>query len=172
MSAVLQGDNVDQDLSYARVVSVLNRRADQQDAAVVSDWLCAIADGLGGHDSGADASRTALSVLEAVVDGPRDGAALLADVALANEAVSAMATSRWRSPGTTLVTVTVDAGFDSVAVAWCGDSRAWLIVGDAVELITEDHSHTYGGGLTRCLGAEGPGLSAIPSITSVPAVRA
>lgn len=166
MAEVLQGAHIDTTFPYARVVSVLNQRADQQDAALVGRWVCAVADGVGGHDSGAEASRTALEVLGAVVDGPRDAEGLRADIATANEAVCALATSRWRSPGTTLVAVAVEPGLETLTIAWCGDSRAWLVEGDAVTLLTTDHSHHLGG-LARCLGLHDDEVSADPEVVSM-----
>lgn len=166
--AVLQGDDIHESYLQTSVVSVRNRRAEQQDAALVTDWVCAVADGLGGHDRGADASITALRVLAERIDGPRDDAALRADIAAADDAVRSLATGERRNPGTTLVTVTVPPALDGVTVAWCGDSRAWLVEGDAVTLLTEDHCFAFGG-LARCLGAHDVDISANPDTVAVAA---
>lgn len=167
MTQVLQGDDINQSYAHASVVSLRNQRSDQQDAAVVTHWVCALADGMGGHENGAEAAVTALQLLGDRIDGPRDDDALRSDIAAANDAVGALATGGWRSPGTTLVTVTVHPSCDGVTVAWCGDSRAWLVDGDDVTLLSEDHSNLFGA-LERCLGSHGDEISAEPDTAFVP----
>jgi protein phosphatase len=98
--------------------------------------LVAVADGMGGHAAGEVASALALEKLvEAVTDGTPLGEAF----ALANRAVH----SKSREPGkagmgTTLVAMLLDG--DGYEVANVGDSRAYLITGEGIQQITEDHS--------------------------------
>jgi len=98
--------------------------------------LVAVADGMGGHAAGEVASALALEVLVETVTG---GTPLGEAFALANQRVH----TKSREPGkagmgTTLVAMLLDG--DSFEVANVGDSRAYLISGDGIRQITEDHS--------------------------------
>jgi len=98
--------------------------------------LVAVADGMGGHAAGEVASALALEVLEeAVVAGTALGEAF----ALANRTVNSKAREPGKAGmGTTLVAMLLDG--DSYELANVGDSRAYLISGEGIRQVTEDHS--------------------------------
>ena len=104
--------------------------------------LFAVADGLGGHAAGEIASRTAVEVLlDRWRAGGADDAArhLRACARDANSAVLTASYERGRSGmGTTLTALAV-AGRQAL-IAHVGDSRAYLVRGDACEQLTSDHS--------------------------------
>lgn len=105
--------------------------------------LWAVADGAGGHDSGALAARTVAEALEAVPAG-LPAAPLLAlvrqSVGAAHEHLRREAAAR--GPDVTIAsTVVVLIARDShFACLWAGDSRAYLLRGGTLSQITRDHS--------------------------------
>lgn len=118
--------------------------------------VVAVADGLGGHAAGEVASGIAVETLRATVAGVPEATedevpAVLADaVQVAHRAVvddAARDRSR-RGMGTTLVVAHVRPG--RLWVAHVGDSRAYLLHGDALSPLTSDHG--VGGMLTQALG--------------------
>ncbi|MBM3267152.1 MAG: protein phosphatase 2C domain-containing protein [Candidatus Sericytochromatia bacterium] len=114
--------------------------------------LFAVCDGMGGHERGEVASRTCVQMVQRYVvpalmgDDPGDGdlAGILRK--LVREEVNAAILARnggdqdgpFRRMGTTVVMVAV---VDDRAV-WVhvGDSRIYLITGDRIEQVTEDHN--------------------------------
>jgi serine/threonine protein phosphatase PrpC len=104
--------------------------------------LFALADGMGGHAAGEVASRTAV---ESLIDAWGDGnsgstqASLRSAARAANTAVvdAGLEPGR-RGMGTTLTAVAV-CGTEAV-VGHVGDSRAYLVRGDACDQLTTDHS--------------------------------
>lgn len=105
-------------------------------------WLLAVADGMGGHEGGEVASRLAVETLDAHFSG-----ALPADVALELKRAYREANERiWNEGGaamvghmgTTLVAAVVNGAY--LTVANVGDSRAYLIRGNQVLQVTQDHS--------------------------------
>lgn len=118
------------------------RRRMNQDAVAVVELpggrtLLAVADGMGGHSAGEEASRRALEVLQREL---WHGADLASAVLAANSEVFAAASANpeWEGMGTTLVAVLVANG--SYVVANVGDSRAYRVDATGVNLITTDHS--------------------------------
>jgi PPM family protein phosphatase len=152
----------------AAVVTLRNSRESQQDAALVSGWVCAVADGIGGHANGAEAATTALTALGAAIARPVDAGDLDDGVAAAHAAVSALANGDYRNPGTTLVAVAVGADRTCVHGVWVGDSRAYLVAADGtVSPLTVDHADRFGG-LTHALGDHGDDIAATPGTFAVP----
>ncbi len=105
--------------------------------------LYAVADGMGGHAAGQIASELALkTAISAYYDGANESIAhaLLEAIQCANDTVFAVAhmVPDRSGMGTTL-TVAVLAE-DRVYVGQVGDSRAYLIRGDEVRQVTQDHS--------------------------------
>ena len=108
-------------------------------------WLFALADGVGGHDDGEVASRTAV---EHLVSGFRAGPASETPGALLARLVQAANvhvydTARAARPGgssmaTTLVTCVLR--YDRATVAHAGDSRCYLIRDHQSTLLTRDHT--------------------------------
>ena len=123
------------------VESIAGLRPYQEDsvlAETLSDGrvLVAVADGMGGHAAGEVASALALETLVAALE---DGVALDAAFTRANEQVHAKADDPGKQGmGTTLVAALVEDG--EYFIANVGDSRGYLISGDGIRQLTEDHS--------------------------------
>ena len=106
-------------------------------------YLLAVADGMGGHEGGEVASRLAVESLQQHFTG-----GVPADVALelkrayraANDRIWAEGDSQSadRHMGTTLVSAIVSGSY--LTIANVGDSRAYLIRGNQVLQVTQDHS--------------------------------
>src|SRR5215510_3556 len=128
---------------YAGGSSIGLVRKNNEDSAYVGRWLCAVADGLGGHVGGEVASA-------AVIDSLRsyDIAVAAADlsetmtgaVGEANDALRRKVDQdpSLRGMGTTL-TAMLWSGSQAV-VAHVGDSRAYLLRKGELRQITEDHT--------------------------------
>ena len=120
-------------------------RTGNEDALLIGRTVFAVADGMGGHLGGEVASATALGPL-----GPLDGqhfpdtdaalAALTAAATAANTEVSrrAGADPDLAGMGTTLTALHVD-GRDA-HIVHVGDSRAYLLRGDRLVQLTDDHT--------------------------------
>lgn len=154
------------------VESIAGLRPYQEDA-VLSETLpdgrtlLAVADGMGGHAAGEVASALAL---ETLLEAVQEGRALDEAFRLANERVHVKAREPGKQGmGTTLVAMLLDG--DSYEIANVGDSRCYVISGDGIERITEDHSFVteamkrgqteeeatasqWRDVLTRCIGTE------------------
>jgi len=145
--------------------------------------LYLVADGMGGHSHGEVASRTAVQAVRSFLEDrlPLDGqpdpvtrATLLRTaIHTAHEQVlgAIRRNGALTGMGTTLVALLVDG--ESVAVANVGDSRAYRLRDDRLELLTEDHTwvheqvvagflseeqarvHPLKNVVTRALGSEG-----------------
>ena len=108
-------------------------------------WLFALADGVGGHDKGEVASRTAV---ESLLAGFREAATGEAHTALLPRLVQTANlqvydAGRAASPGgvpmaTTIVTCALR--YDRAVVAHVGDSRCYLIRHDHATALTRDHT--------------------------------
>lgn len=106
-------------------------------------YLLAVADGMGGHEGGDIASRLAVETLE-----NHFATRVPSDVALelkrayreANERIWAEGDQQAsdRHMGTTLVAAVVNGSY--LTIANVGDSRAYLIRGNQVLQVTQDHS--------------------------------
>lgn len=123
------------------VESIAGQRPYQEDAVVarnLSDGrvLIAVADGMGGHAAGEVASALAL---ETLVGALENGDALDTAFVLANSQVHEEARDPSKQGmGTTLVAALVEDG--EYFVANVGDSRGYLLQGDGIRQITDDHS--------------------------------
>src|SRR5271169_2412739 len=140
-------------LNIGKCTLLGNYRDNNEDAIEVKQFpdmiVSIVADGMGGQAAGEIASKRAIEVI------PRElrkniGANPASDhvkttvrksVVQANEEIMAMgALDRdLRNMGTTIVTAVWRKGGD-LYVAGVGDSRAYLIRGDAIEQLTVDHS--------------------------------
>ena len=118
-------------------------RQANEDAYLVVDGLFAVADGMGGHQAGEIASRTALDSLEASFTAAGTDV-LVAAVENANRTVvsTSQADPALAGMGTTLVGMALveAAGRDAIGVVNVGDSRLYLLSDGALSQITEDHS--------------------------------
>lgn len=105
--------------------------------------LVVVADGMGGHPKGAEASATAVERLIAGVtsgwpDETDDPATVLErEFQAAHEAVTDLAAAETKTPGTTLVAALVEG--DTATIANVGDSRAYH-VDDELQQVTTDQS--------------------------------
>jgi len=108
-------------------------------------WLFALADGVGGHDQGEVASKTAVDEMIAqfrsAPSGEPLGMLLPRLIQHANQLV--YATGRSASPGGTAMASTIVAcalRHDRVVVAHVGDSRCYLVRQGQARQITRDHT--------------------------------
>ncbi len=100
--------------------------------------LFAVADGMGGHLGGEVASATAIEALRSEY---AKGTPVSDAIEYANRAVieRAVGHEELTGMGTTLTAVAV-AGANQLLVGHVGDSRAYLLRDDTMEMITDDHS--------------------------------
>lgn len=121
--------------------SIAGLRPYQEDAVLtetLSDGrtLAAVADGMGGHAAGEVASALALETLVASLEA---GHPLGEAFRLANQAVHTKAKEPGKQGmGTTLVAMLLEE--DDFQVANVGDSRGYILSGDGIRQLTEDHS--------------------------------
>ncbi len=116
-----------------------------EDNLLVGRTVFAVADGMGGHAAGEVASEAALVPLREI-DGtthrdPEAASEALADaVRAANHAVigKSSADPDLRGMGTTLTTVMIRG--QRLHLAHVGDSRAYLLRGGMLQMLTEDHT--------------------------------
>lgn len=102
-------------------------------------WL-AVADGMGGHAHGDDASRTAIESLDNI---PTSENGMRRFFDRADYRVTSIGTdlpnSRKRSgPGTTLTAAFIQSG--KMLLGHIGDSRCYLLRGDVMKQLTQDHN--------------------------------
>ncbi|WP_143529329.1 Stp1/IreP family PP2C-type Ser/Thr phosphatase [Rubrobacter xylanophilus] len=139
-------------------------RQNNEDALLVGEGkdetLFAVADGIGGFEAGEVASSIAIEVLKGMDPGDSFEEALKE----ANRRIRATARGdeRFAGMGTTVVAVRFGQrdGRPVAEVAHVGDSRAYLMHGDALRPVTEDHSLVAelvrSGDLSRAEAAEHP----------------
>ena len=120
------------------------QRSVNQDAGLALDsahgGLYAVADGMGGHAAGELAANLALDALSsAFLSGRTRPPERLAEaVQAANMEVLRHAVGEYAGMGTTLVALAIDKG--AALLAHVGDSRAYLLRGEDLTRLTEDHS--------------------------------
>ena len=112
-------------------------------SAGVAGFLLAVADGMGGHLRGEDASRIAVETVAAAIGrdpGPDAALTLKQAFRQANEAIFAESEgdSADEAMGTTLVAAILRGKYATIASV--GDSRAYLVRANALTQITKDHS--------------------------------
>ncbi len=120
-------------------------RSVNQDLALRTPNLFAVADGMGGHVGGEVAARVAVEALRVAFGRQSSTGALERAVAEANAAVWSQSQDRadLRGMGTTLTAAALVVGGDGrdmVALANVGDSRAYLYTAGRLTRITVDHS--------------------------------
>ena len=145
-------------------------REGNEDACLSDPPLFAVADGMGGHRGGEVASHLALDTLERQF---RKGRGDLAEqIQEANRVVfeRARLDRKVAGMGTTLTAAFLEG--DTLRLAHVGDSRAYLLRGGALRMLTEDHTlvhrmvvdgeiteaeaevHPYRSVLTRAVGVD------------------
>ena len=127
--------------AYAVASDTGRRRRRNEDNYVVAPPLFAVADGMGGAQAGEVASQLAASALEGgnsdAPDGPQRIDELIQE---ANRRIFDRASTDPSASGMgTTMTVALVEGM-TVAIGHVGDSRAYLVRGDQMEQLTEDHS--------------------------------
>jgi protein phosphatase len=127
--------------AYAVASDTGRRRRRNEDNYVVAPPLFAVADGMGGAQAGEVASSLAASALEAGTPEELDGhARVSALIEEANRRIFDRASTDPSASGMgTTMTVALVEGM-SVVIGHVGDSRAYLVRGDSMEQLTEDHS--------------------------------
>ena len=128
-------------VAYAVASDTGRKRLRNEDNYVVAPPLFAVADGMGGAQAGEVASQLAASALEAGdSDGLEGTTALDALIQEANRRIFDRASTDPTASGmgTTMTVALVDGM--SVAIGHVGDSRAYLVRGEQMEQLTEDHS--------------------------------
>lgn len=109
--------------------------------------IAIVADGMGGHQAGDTASQMAIETISEQLRELADDVsletveqAIVRAIEHANEHIYRYASEReqFHGMGTTVV-VTV-ASCDSIVIGHIGDSRAYLIDGESIVQLTEDHS--------------------------------
>ncbi len=119
-------------------------RSVNQDLAVETPTLFAVADGMGGHAGGEVASRLAVDELKAAFGRQPTGAGLSDAVTEANAVVWAHSRENpeLRGMGTTLTAVALvnENGRDVLALVNVGDSRSYRFHDGELSQITTDHS--------------------------------
>ena len=127
--------------SYARASDTGKKRRRNEDSYVVAPPLFAVADGMGGAQAGEVASKLAAAALkETHPDGPSGPETVIALIQEANRRVYERAASdpATSGMGTTITVALVDGS--EVTIGHVGDSRAYVVRGDELEQLTEDHS--------------------------------
>ena len=119
-------------------------RAVNEDLALESLTLFAVADGMGGHAGGEIAARTAIDTLQAEFGRNPTADGLVEAIHEANRAVweQGHADAALRGMGTTLIAaalVATDDG-DRLVIANVGDSRGYRLHGRELQQLTVDHS--------------------------------
>jgi PPM family protein phosphatase len=125
---------------YAVASDTGRRRRRNEDNYVVAPPLFAVADGMGGAQAGEVASSLAASALEEGSTELHGHERVTALIEEANRRIFARASTDPTASGMgTTMTVALVEGM-SVVIGHVGDSRAYLVRGDSMEQLTEDHS--------------------------------
>ena len=127
--------------AYAVASDTGRRRRRNEDNYVVAPPLFAVADGMGGAQAGEVASQLAASAVEGGDSDGLDGTDRIdALIQEANRRIFDRASTDPSASGMgTTMTVALVEGM-TVALGHVGDSRAYLVRGEQMEQLTEDHS--------------------------------
>ncbi|MCE5194671.1 MAG: Stp1/IreP family PP2C-type Ser/Thr phosphatase [Nitrospiraceae bacterium] len=133
-------------------------RANNEDFFCVEEksGLFAVADGIGGFSAGEIASRMAIDIIRDYISKSEDNpeksteeksdmyseaaSKLASAIRLANSSIyeAAQKNDPWRGMGTTIAAALIKE--NRLSIAHVGDSRAYLIRGNNIEQLTDDHS--------------------------------
>ncbi len=127
-------------VSYGSRTDVGLIRDHNEDSLTVTPPLFAVADGMGGHAAGEVASEVAIQSLLAHAPQTADGDDLARAVVEANRAVIRAAREGLgrQGMGTTMTAAVLEG--PRLIIAQVGDSRAYLLHQDRLQVITRDHS--------------------------------
>ena len=119
-------------------------RSVNQDLAVETPTLFAVADGMGGHAGGEVASRLAVDALTLAFGRQPSGSGLSEAVSEANDVVwqHSLENPELRGMGTTMTAIALvnEEGEDVLALVNVGDSRSYRFHDGEISQITTDHS--------------------------------
>jgi PPM family protein phosphatase len=128
-------------VAAASSTGLVRRR--NEDSAYAGRWLCAVADGMGGHAAGDVASAAVIEAIRPFDAAESDPGRLTAILGAAVREANERLAGRVRAdPGLASMGSTLTAMLWSgrhVAVANVGDSRAYLLRNRVLRQITEDH---------------------------------
>jgi protein phosphatase len=99
-------------------------------------WI--VADGMGGHACGEVASEIVVTSLRSLYD---EGKSLPSAIELAHKAVTGHAQKNPEAKGMGATVVAMSSHESQYTIAWVGDSRAYRLRGNELELLTRDHSY-------------------------------
>lgn len=118
-------------------------RTNNEDAALFSSHLVALADGMGGHAAGEVASAVVMDCLTTLVrERPApDADSLLAALHRARTALRAMSQADPVSTGMGTTVVALAAGPAGITLAHVGDSRLYRLRAGVLTQLTVDHTH-------------------------------
>ncbi|WP_315099411.1 protein phosphatase 2C domain-containing protein [uncultured Cellulomonas sp.] len=124
------------------VATARGQRARNEDSVWAADGAYLVADGMGGHEAGELASRTAIEVLRELSEGVLGPDDVRRTVRRAHAAVRALPATTGRRPGTTATGVVLTDHDDTPCwlVLNVGDSRTYRMAGGVLEQVTLDHS--------------------------------
>lgn len=129
----------------------LIRLINEDRAAVRDEWngftLAIVADGMGGHQAGEIASQMAIEHVETELHKVSTDMTLderietmRGAIVKANDEVFAFASKQARYQGMGTTVVATLATSSDLIIGHIGDSRAYLVSGDSIRQLTEDHS--------------------------------
>ncbi len=127
--------------AFATTTGLVRKR--NEDAAYIGHWLCAVADGMGGHAAGDVASATVIEAIrpfDIAVNSPAELTGVLGHaVRRANERMAERveADPSTASMGSTLTAMLWSGSH--VAIANIGDSRGYRMRNGKLVQVTEDH---------------------------------
>ena len=134
------------------------RRRVNEDAMLIRAdlGLWAVADGVGGHQAAADASRMVVERLDRLLP-PLSFRSMVDDVTeLLQEANAELRQKAATIADTAMVASTVVVLLiygGQYCALWSGDSRAYRLRGGDLACLTQDHAASKGGGVTHAIGA-------------------
>lgn len=106
--------------------------------------LAMVADGMGGHEGGQEASRIAVETVEETYAQAEDGdpqTLLLASFSAAHERILEYASQHPALHGMGTTATAIALVRDQLYYAHVGDSRLYLLHGDVISRLTQDHSY-------------------------------
>jgi serine/threonine protein phosphatase PrpC len=124
------------------VATAQGQRSRNEDSVWAADGLYLVADGMGGHEAGELASRTAIEALRGLAVGVPGPEEARRTVRRAHDSVRDLPSSTGRRPGTTATGVVLTEHGDTPCwlVVNVGDSRTYRMAGGVLEQVTLDHS--------------------------------
>lgn len=114
------------------------RRTNNEDRYHAEPGLFVIADGMGGHRSGAEAAQRAVDAFVAAIQSGGEAAARAANAAV----LAIEGGYSHGSPGATLTAIVING--DRALVVHAGDSEAWRIGLAGIKKLTQDHGTSWG----------------------------